>query len=202
MIAAYLNGLALSLSLILAVGAQNAFVLKQGLRREYVLPIVVFCTVSDAILMGLGVFGFAALIDAIPAVAPAMLWFGAAFVFAYGMLSFKRAWQGGEALDPATAPKGSLRAALLFCFAITWLNPHVYLDTVLLVGSVASRFADASVAFWAGASSGSALFFAALGFGARFLAPLMARPGSWRMLEFVIGVVMTVIAAGLVISTF
>lgn len=200
MLAAFFNGLGLSLSLILAVGAQNAFVLKQGLRREYVLPIVVFCAISDAILMAMGVFGFSALMDRLPAAAPFMVWFGAIFVFVYGMLSFKRAWIGGEALDPATAPKGSLRAALVFCFAITWLNPHVYLDTVLLVGSVASRFADVPVAFWAGASSGSAAFFFALGFGARFLAPLMARPGAWRVLEFIIGVVMTVIAAGLVWS--
>lgn len=200
MLVAFLNGFGLSLSLILAVGAQNAFVLKQGLRREYVLPIVVFCALSDALLMGMGVFGFAALIERIPAAAPVMLWFGAAFVFVYGVMSFWRAWQGGEGLDPSGAPKGSLRAALLFCFAITWLNPHVYLDTVLLVGSVASRFSNASVAFWAGSSFGSVLFFFALGFGARLLAPVMARPGAWRFLEFMIGAVMIVIAAGLVVS--
>ena len=200
MLSAFFNGFGLSLSLILAVGAQNAFVLKQGLRREYVLPLVVFCAVSDAILMGLGVFGFAALMDLLPSAAPFMLWFGALFVFAYAMLSFKRAWQGGEGLDPASASKGSLKAALLFCFAITWLNPHVYLDTVLLVGSVASRFSDYSVAFWAGASLGSAVFFVALGYGARFLAPLMARAGSWRGVGFGIGVVMAVIGAGLVWS--
>lgn len=200
MLTAFLNGFGLSLSLILAVGAQNAFVLKQGLRREFVLPIVVFCTISDAILMGLGVFGFAALTTAMPALAPVMLWFGAAFVFVYGMLSFRRAWQGGDTLDPASSTKGSLRAAMIFCFAITWLNPHVYLDTVLLVGSVASRFADHSVAFWAGTLSGSALFFVALGYGARLLAPMMSKPIAWRVLEVVIGVVMVVIAAGLVFS--
>lgn len=200
MVSAYLNGFLLSLSLILAVGAQNAFVLKQGLRGEFVLPIVAFCVVSDAILMAMGVFGFAALMERLPAAAPFMIWFGAIFVFIYGVLSFRRAWQGGAALDPATAPKGSLRAAMMFCFAVTWLNPHAYLDTVFLVGSVASRFVDATVAFWVGASSGSGLFFIALGFGARFLAPLMARPGAWRVLEFAIGVVMFVIAAGLIWS--
>jgi len=197
---AFLNGLALSLTLILAVGAQNAFVLKQGLRREFVLPIVVFCALSDLILMGMGVFGFAALNARLPAIAPFMLWFGAAFVFAYGIISLRRAWQGGEGLDPANAPAGNLRAALTFCFAITWLNPHVYLDTVLLVGSVASGFEGARVAFWAGSSLGSALFFVALGYGARLLAPLMAKPGAWRVLELIIGVVMIAIAAGLVIS--
>ncbi|SLN22629.1 LysE/ArgO family amino acid transporter [Pseudooctadecabacter jejudonensis] len=200
MIWAFLNGFGLSLSLILAVGAQNAFVLKQGLRREFVGPLVAFCAASDAVLMGLGVFGFGALTRAVPAVAPLMLWVGAVFVFAYGLLSFRRAFAGGEALDPATSGKGSLRAALAFCFAITWLNPHVYLDTVLLVGSVAAQFDGARVAFWAGASAGSALFFVALGYGARLLAPVMAKPRAWQILEFLIGVVMVVIAAGLVLS--
>ncbi|WP_296421093.1 LysE/ArgO family amino acid transporter [Pseudooctadecabacter sp.] len=200
MIWAFANGFGLSLSLIVAVGAQNAFVLKQGLRREHVGPLVLFCAVSDAILMALGVFGFGALTQAVPAVAPVMLWVGAAFVFAYGILSFRRAFAGGEALDPTVAPKGSLRAALAFCFAITWLNPHVYLDTVLLVGSVASKFEEARVGFWAGASAGSALFFVALGYGARLLAPVMIKPRAWQILEFIIGVVMVVIAIGLVVS--
>lgn len=197
---AFLNGFGLSLSLIVAVGAQNAFVLKQGLRREHVGPLVVFCAISDAILMALGVFGFGVLIERIPAIAPIMLWVGAAFVLAYGLLSFRRAFQGGEALDPTVAGAGSLRGALAFCFAITWLNPHVYLDTVLLVGSVASKFEDARVGFWAGASSGSALFFIVLGYGARLLAPVMTKPRSWQILEFIIGIVMVVIAAGLVLS--
>lgn len=200
MIWAFLNGFALSLSLIVAVGAQNAFVLKQGLRREHVGPLVLFCAVSDMILMGLGVFGFGALVSAVPAVATVMLWVGAAFVLAYGLLSFRRAFAGGEALDPNVAGKGSLRAALMFCFAITYLNPHVYLDTVLLVGSIAAQFPDARVGFWAGASAGSALFFVALGYGARLLAPVMTKPRAWQVLEFIIGTVMVTIAAGLVLS--
>ena len=200
MIWAFLNGFGLSMSLIVAVGAQNAFVLKQGLRREHVGPLVVFCSFSDAILMALGVFGFGALTERLPALAPVMLWVGAAFVFAYGVLSFKRAFEGGEALDPDVAGKGSLKAALLFCFAITWFNPHVYLDTVLLLRSVAAQFADARIGFWAGASAGSAVFFVALGYGARFLAPVMTKPRAWQVLEFIIGVVMVTIAAGLVIS--
>jgi len=202
MIWAFLNGFGLSLSLIVAVGAQNAFVLKQGLRREHVGPLVAFCAFSDAILMAIGVFGFGALTARLPALAPVMLWVGAAFVFAYGLLSFRRALQGGEALDPNVTGKGSLKAALLFCFAITWFNPHVYLDTVLLVGSVASKFAEVRVGFWAGASAGSALFFVALGYGARFLAPIMTKPRAWQVLEFLIGVVMVTIAAGLVWSAF
>ncbi len=197
---AFLNGFGLSLSLIVAVGAQNAFVLRQGLRREHVGPLVIFCAISDAILMAIGVFGFGVLNDALPALAPVMVWLGAAFVFVYGVMSFRRAWQGGEALDPDVAGKGSVKAALLFCFAITWFNPHVYLDTVLLVGSIATKFEGARVAFWAGASGGSAVFFIALGYGARFLAPVMAKPRAWQVLEFVIGVVMVAIAAGLVWS--
>lgn len=200
MIWAFLNGLALMLSLIVAVGAQNAFVLKQGLRREHVGPLVIFCALSDAFLMAIGVFGFAALTERLPALAPVMLWVGAAFVLSYGLLSLWRAWQGGETLNPDVTGPGSLKAALMFCFAITWLNPHVYLDTVLLVGSVATQFPDAAVGFWAGATFGSALFFAALGYGARLLAPVMAKPGAWRVLELLIGVVMIAIAVGLVLS--
>jgi len=132
--------------------------------------------------------------------APLMVWLGAIFVFVYGMLSFRRAWEGGEALAPDAASKGGLKAALLFCFAITWFNPHVYLDTVLLVGSIATKFEGARVGFWLGASSGSALFFVILGYGARFLAPVMVKPRAWQVLEFVIGCVMVAIAAGLVMS--
>ena len=200
MLTAYMNGFGVAFSLILAIGAQNAFVLKQGLRREHVLPIVLVCAVSDAVLISVGVFGFAALTGFLPALAPVMLWLGAAFLFAYGAFSFWRAWQGGAALDPATGAGLSLRAAVLFCLAITWLNPHVYLDTVLLIGSIASRFQGAQFAFWAGAVTSSFTFFFALGFGARLLAPIMARPASWRVLEVLIGCIMWAIALGLIFS--
>jgi len=198
MLAAYLNGFGVAFSLILAIGAQNAFVLKQGLRREHVLAVVLVCALSDAILITVGVFGFAALTEALPSLAPVMLWLGAAFLFAYGAFSFWRAWKGGAALDPAQGAGTSLRAAVMFCFAITWLNPHVYLDTVVLIGSIASRFSGLEVAFWAGAVSASFTFFFSLGFGARLLAPVMARPGSWRVLEVLIGCVMWAIALGLI----
>ncbi len=200
MLAAYLNGFGVAFSLILAIGAQNAFVLKQGLRREHVLAIVLVCAVSDAVLITVGVFGFAALTQALPALAPVMLVLGAAFLFVYGAFSFWRAWQGGAALDPADGAGMTLGAAVAFCVAITWLNPHVYLDTVLLIGSVASRFDGAEIAFWAGAVTSSFTFFFGLGFGARLLAPLMAQPGSWRVLEAVIGCVMWAIALGLILK--
>jgi len=198
MLTAYLNGFGVAFSLILAIGAQNAFVLKQGLRREHVLAVVLVCALSDAILISVGVFGFAALTEALPALAPIMLWLGAAFLFAYGAFSFWRAWQGGAALDPASGEGTTLKAAVLFCLAITWLNPHVYLDTVLLIGSIATKFSGVEGAFWAGAVTSSFTFFFALGFGARLLAPVMARPGSWRILEALIGIVMWVIALGLI----
>lgn len=198
MLSAYLNGFGVAFSLILAIGAQNAFVLKQGLRREHVLAVVLVCALSDAILITVGVFGFAALTEALPALAPVMLVLGAAFLFVYGAFSFWRAWKGGAALDPAVGAGSSLRAAVAFCIAITWLNPHVYLDTVLLIGSIASRFDGAEVAFWGGAVTSSFAFFFSLGFGARLLAPVMARPGSWRVLEVLIGCVMWAIALGLI----
>ncbi|MCF2870011.1 LysE/ArgO family amino acid transporter [Octadecabacter sp. G9-8] len=198
MLTAYLNGFGVAISLILAIGAQNAFVLKQGLRREHVLAVVLVCAVSDAILITVGVFGFTALTQALPALAPAMLWLGAAFLFAYGAFSFWRAWQGGAALDPGQGAGTTLKAAVLFCLAITWLNPHVYLDTVLLIGSIASRFDGFATAFWAGAVTSSFTFFFGLGYGARLLAPIMARPVSWRVLEVLIGCVMWAIALGLI----
>jgi L-lysine exporter family protein LysE/ArgO len=198
MLSAYLNGFGVAFSLILAIGAQNAFVLKQGLRREHVLAVVLVCALSDAILITVGVFGFAALTESLPSLAPVMLWLGAAFLFGYGAVSFWRSWQGGAALDPATGAGTSLKAAVLFCLAITWLNPHVYLDTLVLIGSIASRFEGAEVGFWAGAVTSSFTFFAALGFGARLLGPVMARPAAWRVLEVVIGCVMWAIALGLI----
>jgi L-lysine exporter family protein LysE/ArgO len=198
MLTAFLNGFGVAFSLILAIGAQNAFVLKQGLRREHVLAVALICALSDAILITVGVFGFAALTDALPALAPAMLWLGAAFLFAYGAFSFWRAWKGGVALDPERGKGTTLKEAVLFCLAITWLNPHVYLDTVLLIGSVASRFDGLEVAFWAGAVLSSFMFFFGLGVGARLLAPIMARPVSWRILEGLIGCVMWAIALGLI----
>lgn len=198
MLGAYLNGFGVALSLILAIGAQNAFVLKQGLRREHVFAVVLVCALSDAVLITVGVFGFAALTEVMPRLAPVMLWLGAAFLFGYGALSFWRAWAGGAALDPATGGGTSLRAAVGFCLAITWANPHVYLDTVVLIGSIATRFEAALAGFWAGAVSASFVFFFSLGYGARLLAPVMARPQSWRVLEGLIGCVMWAIALGLI----
>ena len=190
------TGFALGLSLILAIGAQNAFVLRQGLRGAHVFAVCLTCAVSDAVLIAVGVAGFAVVSEVLPGIAPVMRWGGAAFLVVYGGLSFRAAFGPAAALVPAEGAAGSLRAALLTCLALTWLNPHVYLDTVVLLGSVSSGYDP--WAFGAGAVASSFTFFFGLGYGARLLRPLFARPVAWRVLEVVVGVTMWAIAAGLV----
>ncbi len=194
----FFAGFGLGLSLILAIGAQNAFVLRQGLRGAHVFAVCLTCAASDALLIAAGVAGFGWLVEALPGIAPAMRWGGALFLLVYGVLSFRAAFAIDAALQPSEGGAGSLRAALLTCLALTWLNPHVYLDTVVLLGSVSSGY-DA-LAFGAGAVTASFSFFFALGYGARLLRPLFARPMAWRVLEAVVGVTMWVIAAGLVLG--
>lgn len=192
------TGFALSFSLILAIGAQNAFVLRQGLRGQHVLPVVLVCAISDAILISVGVFGFAAVAETLPRLAPMMRWLGAAFLLVYGAMNLRSAIRGGEALNPAEQGVQSMGAAVATCLALTWLNPHVYLDTILLIGSVATKFPGDEAAFAVGAVSASFVFFFALGYGAAVLRPLFARPMAWRVLDMVIAVVMWVIAVGLI----
>ena len=193
------SGFLLGLSLIMAIGAQNAFVLRQGLRKEHVFAVCLTCAVSDAVLIAAGVGGMGWLSGRAPWVAPALTWAGAAFLLVYGLLSFRRALQPG-ALVAAGQGTGGLRAALLTCLALTWLNPHVYLDTVLLLGSVATRYPGNGLAFGAGAAAASFVFFFAIGYGARALAPVFARPAAWRLLDVAVGVVMWAIAAKLLLA--
>lgn len=190
-----LAGFALGLSLILAIGAQNAFVLRQGLRRAHVLAVVLVCALSDAVLVAVGVTGFGVLAEAVPGLERIMRYGGAAFLLVYGARSFWAAWRGGAALV-AGEGAGSLRRAVLTCLALTWLNPHVYLDTVVLLGSISAQYAD-RFAFGLGAVTASFVFFFALGYGARLLAPLFQRPASWRVLDAGVGCVMWAIAIGL-----
>lgn len=201
MLAAFVSGFALGLSLIVAIGAQNAFVLRQGLKGEHVFAVCLVCAASDAVLIVVGVGGFAALERALPGIAPAMTWGGAAFLAVYGALSFRRAFRSADALDPAAAGAGSLSAALAACLAFTWLNPHVYLDTVVLLGSVSAGYVGARAAFAAGGTLASFAFFFGLGYGARALRPLFARPFAWRVLETVVGITMWAIAWRLVHSS-
>lgn len=193
------SGLASGLSLIVAIGAQNAFVLRQGVQRSHVLLVVAVCAISDLVLIVLGVAGVGVLIEQAPAVLEVVRWAGAAFLVAYGAMAAVRAIRGTQAAQPAAGHKGTWAAALGTCLALTWLNPHVYLDTVLLLGSLAGTHgADGRWWFAAGAGLGSVAWFAALGTGARFLAPLFARPGSWRVLDGGIALVMVTLAVMLV----
>ncbi len=191
-------GFALGISLILAIGAQNAFVLRQGLRREHVGAVVMTCAVSDALLVSAGVAGFGALAAAVPGLAAVMRWGGAVFLVVYGGRTLLAAWRGGAVMEAGPAA-GGLRRALGTCLALTWLNPHVYLDTVVLLGSVSAQY-EARLAFGAGAVTASFVFFITLGYGARALAPLFRRPESWRVLDLVVGLTMWAIAAKLMVG--
>lgn len=187
---AALAGLGTGLSLIVAIGAQNAFVLRQGIRREHVPVIVAICAASDAVLIGVGISGIGSVIARWPSAVTVIAWAGGAFLVAYGVLAARRALRpAGLTADAATAG-GSARAAVLTCLALTWLNPHVYLDTVLLLGSVANGYGGARWLFGVGAATASVLWFSGLGFGARLLRGPFARPGSWRALDVVIACTM------------
>ncbi len=191
-------GFVLSFSLILAIGAQNAFVLRQGLRREHVFALCLTCAVSDAILIAAGVAGFGTLAKAAPWFETVMRYGGAVFLTWYALRSFWSAWQGGAVMEAGKGPRSSLRAALLTVLAFTWLNPHVYLDTVVLIGSISAQYED-RFGFALGAMSSSFVFFFSLGYGARVLSPVFARPRAWQILDLVIGVVMLMIALKLVV---
>lgn len=191
---AVLTGFITGLSLIVAIGSQNAFVLRQGLRRAHVLPVVLVCAASDAILICIGVFASSKVASAMPLALPVMRWGGAAFLIVYGTLALRSAWRGGQHLAPTNGVTQSMVAAVTTCLMLTWLNPHVYLDTVVLLGAISTKFGDAAGLFALGAVTGSFAFFFALGFGARLLAPVFAKEMSWRVLDLVICLVMWTIA--------
>ncbi|TQS72289.1 amino acid transporter [Rhodobacteraceae bacterium] len=190
-------GFRLGLGLILAIGAQNAFVIRQGLRREHVLAVVLFCATSDAVLIALGVAGFASVTQALPWLAPVLRWGGVAFLGYYGLCAARSAWRGGQQMQDGVAQTKGLVPVLGTLIVLTWLNPHVWLDTVVLMGAVAMQFPDRHLAFGAGAVSASFLFFFVLGFGARGLAPVFARPNAWRWLDGIVAVVMISVAVRL-----
>ena len=192
-------GLATGLALIVAIGSQNAFVLRCGIRREHVLPIVLFCAASDALLIAAGVGGTGALLRGNALLMDLTRYGGALFLGSYGLLAARRAWIGGH-LQVEAKSSGSLGAALAACFAFTFLNPHVYLDTVVLLGSVANQRGEGRWVFGVGAMLGSILWFSALGFGARLLAPWFEKALAWRILDSLIAVVMLALAASLLVS--
>jgi L-lysine exporter family protein LysE/ArgO len=197
---ALLSGFLLGLSLILAIGAQNAFVLRQGLRGEHVFAVCAVCAISDAVLIACGVAGFGALVAVVPWLAPVMRFGGAAFLLFYGLRSLWSAWHSHGVLDPADDVPKSLGTILVTCLAFTWLNPHVYLDTLVLLGSVSTQYVGRRVEFAIGAMSASLMFFFGLGYGARFLRPLFANPRAWQVLDVFIGLTMMGLAGKLVLK--
>lgn len=219
MLTPVLAGFALGLSLIVAIGAQNLFVLRQGIRREHAVAVALVCAVSDAALIALGVSGLGAALTAVPWLIDAVRWAGAVFLLGYAALAARRALHptgdvlradeaaadlgAGEAPGAGASPTGTttrvrLAPVLATCLALTWLNPHVYLDTVFLLGSVAAGHGEARWWFAAGAAMASIVWFFSLALGARLLGRQLATPSAWRILDAVIAVVMTAIALGLV----
>lgn len=219
MLSPVLAGLGLGFSLIVAIGAQNLFVLRQGLRREHVLAVAAICAISDAVLIVLGVSGIGLVLQAVPWLVDVVRWAGALFLVTYGVLAARRAWRpSGEALqaeaetepetgaDAGGGPRGAATATrtrlvpvILTCLALTWLNPHVYLDTVFLLGTVANTHGDARWLFAAGAVAASFAWFFGLAFGARLLGRWLSTPRAWRILDGVIAVVMIALGVSLVL---
>lgn len=194
---AFAQGFALSLGLIAAIGAQNMFVLRQGLRREHVSPIVLFCAAADASLIVAGVNGLGSALAVVPGLSTALSLVGAAFLAWYGVSALRRAATCSALVVEQTAGL-TLGAALAGTAAFTFLNPHVYIDTLLLMGAVGTSLPpDERTPFMIGAASASFAWFASLGFGARFLAPLFAKPVAWRILDLAIGVMMLALSMSL-----
>ena len=198
--AAALAGLGFGLSLIVAIGAQNAYVLRQGLRKEHVFVIVAICALSDALLIAVGVAGLGAIIQQLEWLLLLIEVVGGVFLCTYGVKAALRAWKP-EVLNTETGGKAiSLKTAVVTVLALTYLNPHVYLDTVLLLGSVAGTYEANRWWFAAGAMAGSIIWFITLGFGARLLAPVFTKPSAWRVLDAIIAVVMFTLGMSLLVS--
>ena len=198
---AFFAGLSLGFSLILAIGAQNAFVLRQGLKRVHVFWVCLVCALSDAILMGIGVGGFAHLVHGFPLLDSIARYGGASFLLCYGFLRLRAAWLNQYRLEHSQKQASSLTKTVLTTLGFTWLNPHVYLDTVILIGSVSTQYATESLLFWLGTTCASFVFFFSLGFGARLLQPYFDAPEStaaWRTLDILIGLVMWALAISLI----
>lgn len=198
---AFLPGLLTGLSLIIAIGAQNAFVIRQGLTRKYVLMVVLVCVISDITLMAAGVAGLGALILQVSWLLEVFRWFGVSYLlwFAYG--SIKSAFKN-DSLKTGDSHSGSRKQVLLSVLAMTWLNPHVYLDTVILVGSIANTFKENAWYFGFGAMLGSVVWFFAIGYSAKAMSGIMSKPLFWKVLDLVIAAVMVTIAGLLAFYRF
>ncbi|QNH52481.1 amino acid transporter [Acinetobacter venetianus] len=196
---AFVYGLGIGFSLILAIGAQNAFVLKQGLKQQYVFWVCFICALSDSILIYFGVTGFSKVIANFPLLLIVSKYFGAAFLFFYGLRNFYSAIKNSSSLNPSDIEKDSLLKIIGICLAFTWLNPHVYLDAIILIGSISVQFSDQLYQFAAGTILASWIFFFSVGYGAKMLLPLFKRATSWKILDVLIGITMWAIATMLII---
>ena len=194
-----LAGLLTGLSLIVAIGAQNAYVLRLGLSRQHVGIAIVLCAASDVVLIVLGVGGIGRIAHSVPSVLTVLKWVGVTYLIGYGLCSFWRS-RRPESLVASAGTTSSRRVVVATTLAFTFLNPHVYLDTVLLLGSIGNQYGSDRWLFAAGACLGSIGWFTGLGLGAKKAAPLMARPLTWRILDITIGIVMTAIALRLILS--
>lgn len=194
LLTAYLAGLAAGAGLIVAIGAQNAFVLRQGLQRAHVGVVVLVCILADISLIVLGVGGMGLAVQQHPGLLQWLRFAGAAFLAAYGLFALKRAWQGESGLQPAGNGDTSRRRAVLACLGFTLLNPHVYLDTVVLLGSLSTHYGGGRWPFAAGASTASMLWFLSLGYGARLLLPVFRSPMAWRVFDVAVAIFMLTLA--------
>ncbi len=193
---AFISGISLGLSLIVAIGAQNSFVLKQGLKQEFVFIICLICALSDAILIILGVSGFDAIVPETPWIEEVIRYGGELFILGYGLRSFWMAAKSSDSLLPSTGKSMSLALAVTACLAFTWLNPHFYLDG-LIIASISTHYPDTKIQFAGGIISASFAFLFALGYGAKMLTPVFSKPVSWKILDVIIGIVMCLIAMNL-----
>jgi L-lysine exporter family protein LysE/ArgO len=198
MLSIFMTGVLTGLALIVAVGAQNAFVLRQGIRGEHVLPVIVVCMLSDVLAISLGVAGLGVVLERWPAVLPVAQVGGGLYLLAFGVQSAMRAWRP-VALDAEGGTSMTVRRAVLLTLALTWLNPHFYLDAILMLGTVANSFGDLRWWFCAGAITSSLLWFPVLGFGARALRGIFSRPSAWRVLDSGIAVLMGALGVGLLV---
>ncbi|WP_310528873.1 LysE/ArgO family amino acid transporter [Nocardioides sp.] len=198
MLSIFVTGVVTGFALIVAVGAQNAFVLRQGIRGEHVLPVILVCMVSDLFAVTIGVAGFGVVLERWPAVLPVAQIGGGLYLLAFGVQSALRAWRPA-ALDAEGGTKMTARRAVLLTLALTWLNPHFYLDAILMLGTVANSFGDQRWWFCAGALTASAAWFPTLGFGARALRGVFAKPSAWRVLDSAIAVLMGALGVGLLV---
>lgn len=199
MLTTALAGLGFGFGLIVAIGAQNAYVMRQGLRREHIGVVVAICTLSDIVLISLGAAGVGALIQAHPAVLVVVTLLGCAVLIGYAAQALRRAMRAEVLLADGSGEAVPLASVALTAAALTWLNPHVYLDTVVLVGSVASTY-PAPWVFAGGAMLASVVWFSALGFGARVLRPLFTKPAAWRLFDVAVAAIMISVAVGMLLG--